>query len=224
VMRILVVEDERRIADFIVRGLKEEHYAVDVAYDGEKGLYLAEINPYDLMIFDLMLQNHNGVDMCRRLRENKINTPILMLTARNSVKDKVSGLNAGADDYLTKPFSFEELLARVKVLLRRQQGEKTPILKIGNIELNQLSHEVTLSAKAVVLTAKEYSLLEYMMLNQNQVISRSMISEHVWNESFDSMTNVIDVHIKNLRNKIDKGTKKKLIRTIRGAGYMLKNA
>jgi heavy metal response regulator len=222
-MRILVVEDEKRIADFIARGLKEEHYAVDVAYDGEEGLYLAEINTYDLMIFDIMLPIHDGVEMCRKLRQKKINTPILMLTARAAVKDKVTGLNAGADDYLTKPFSFEELLARVKVLLRRPTANKTSVVKIADLELNQLNHEVKRTGKMIILTSKEFSLLEYFMLNTGQVISRSMISEHVWNEQFDSMTNVIDVHIRNLRNKIDEGFKKKLIQTLRGSGYMLKN-
>jgi len=223
-MRILVVEDEKRIADFIARGLKEEHYAIDIAYDGEQGLYLAEINPYDLMIFDIMLPKYEGVDMCRQLRSKKNNTPILMLTARAAVKDKVTGLNAGADDYLTKPFSFEELLARVKVLLRRPTTNKTSVLKVADLELNQLNHEVKRMGKMMVLTAKEFALLEYFMLNSAQVISRSMISEHVWNEQFDSMTNVIDVHIRNLRNKIDGGFKKKLIHTLRGSGYMLKNA
>ncbi len=223
-MRILVVEDEKRIADFIARGLKEEHYAVDIAYDGEQGLYLAEINPYDLMIFDIMLPKYEGVDMCRQLRSKKINTPILMLTARAAVKDKVTGLNAGADDYLTKPFSFEELLARVKVLLRRPAATKTSVLKVADLELNQLNHEVRRTGKMMVLTAKEFALLEYLMLNAGQVISRSMISEHVWNEQFDSMTNVIDVHIRNLRNKVDDGFKKKLIHTLRGSGYMLKNS
>ena len=222
-MRILVVEDEKRIADFIARGLKEEQYAVDIAYDGEQGLYLAEINPYDLMIFDIMLPKYEGVDMCRQLRSKKINTPILMLTARAAVKDKVTGLNAGADDYLTKPFSFEELLAKVKVLLRRPTVNKTSVLKAADLELNQLNHEVKRAGKPIILTAKEFTLLEYLMLNAGQVISRSMISEHVWNEQFDSMTNVIDVHIRNLRNKIDNGFKKELIHTLRGSGYMLKN-
>ena len=222
-MRILIVEDEKRIADFIARGLKEEHYAVDVAYDGEEGLYLADINPYDLMIFDIMLPKHDGIAMCRQLRAKKINTPILMLTARAAVKDKVSGLNSGADDYLTKPFSFEELLARVKVLLRRQNNEKTSVLKVADLELNQLNHEAQRAGKKIILTSKEYGLLEYLMVNEGQIISRWMISEHVWNEKFDSMTNVIDVHIRNLRTKIDNGFKKKLIHTIRGSGYILRN-
>lgn len=223
-MRILVVEDEKRIADFIARGLKEEHYAVDVAYDGEEGLYLADINPYDLMVFDIMLPKQDGIAMCKELRGKKVNTPILMLTARAAVKDKVSGLNSGADDYLTKPFSFEELLARVKVLLRRQNNEKTSVLKVADLELNQLNHEAQRGGKKIVLTSKEYSLLEYLLLNKGQVISRWMISEHVWNEQFDSMTNVIDVHIRNLRTKIDNGFKRKLIHTIRGSGYILKSA
>ena len=147
-----------------------------------------------------------------------------MLTARAAVKDKVTGLNAGADDYLTKPFSFEELLARVKVLLRRPTANKTSVLKVADLELNQLNHEVKRAGKMMVLTAKEFALLEYLMLNAGQVISRSMISEHVWNEQFDSMSNVIDVHVRNLRNKIDDGFKKKLIHTLRGSGYMLKNS
>jgi two-component system, OmpR family, copper resistance phosphate regulon response regulator CusR len=220
-MRVLVVEDERRIADFIVRGLKEERFAVDVAYDGEQGMYLAEINPYDVMIFDVMLPKQNGIAMCRELRKKKINTPILILTARNALEDKVSGLNEGADDYLTKPFSFEELLARVRVLLRRSHDDKTPVLKVADLELNQLKHEVKRAGKLIPLTAKEYMLLQYLMLNANQVISRPMISEHVWNEEFDSMTNVIDVHINYLRQKVDKGYKNKLIKTVRGAGYIL---
>ena len=222
-MRILIVEDEKRIADFIARGLKEEHYAVDVAYDGEEGLYLADINPYDLMIFDIMLPKQDGITICRQLRAKKINTPILILTARAAVKDKVSGLNSGADDYLTKPFSFEELLARVKVLLRRQNNEKTSVLKVADLELNQLNHEAQRAGKKIILTSKEYGLLEYLMVNEGQIISRWMISEHVWNEKFDSMTNVIDVHIRNLRTKIDNGFKKKLIHTIRGSGYILRN-
>lgn len=222
-MRILVVEDEKRIADFIVRGLKEEHYAVDKAYDAESGLYLAEINTYDLMIFDIMLPDSDGITMCRHLRGKKINAPILMLTARAAIKDKVMGLNAGADDYLTKPFSFEELLARVKVLLRRPYPNKTSVLTAGDLELNQLSHEVKRMGKMIILTAKEFALLEYLMLHAGQVISRSMISEHVWNEQFDSMTNVIDVHVRNLRNKMDDGFKKKLIHTMRGSGYVLKD-
>ena len=222
-MRILVVEDERRIAGFISRGLKEEDYAVDIAYDGKQGSYLAEINPYDLIILDIMLPTYEGVEICRHLRAKKINVPILMLTARGAVKDKVTGFNAGADDYLTKPFHFEELLARVKVLLRRPVTSKTSVLKVDGLELNQLSHEAKRSGKTIALRSKEFILLEYLMLNAGEVISRAMISEHVWDEQFDSMSNVIDVHVRNLRNKIDDGFKDKLIHTMRGSGYILKS-
>ncbi|MDE1920023.1 MAG: response regulator transcription factor [Candidatus Omnitrophica bacterium] len=222
-MRILVVEDEKSIAAFLARGLKEEKFAVDVAYDGEEGMYLAQINSYDVMIFDIMLPKKDGVAMCRELRAKKINTPILMLTARNAVEDKINGLNSGADDYLTKPFSFGELLARVRVLLKRPTDNKTSVLKVEDLELNQLTFEVKRGRKPLKLNAKEYMLLQYLMLNAGHVISRTMISEHVWNEEFDSMTNVIDVYIAYLRRKIDRSFKKKLIRTIRGAGYMLGN-
>lgn len=221
-MRILLVEDETKIASFIERGLKEHHYAVDVAYDGEEGLFLAEINPYDLILLDIMLPKKDGVTICRELREQKINAPILMLTARDAVKDKVSGLNAGADDYLTKPFSFSELLARIRALLRRERQEKADVIKIADLELNILNHQVTRGKKEIPLTNKEYGLLEYMMLNANQIVTRTMISEHVWKESFNSFTNVIDVHIRYLRNKIDKDSKQKLIHTVRGTGYILK--
>ena len=221
-MKILVVEDEKRIASFIERGLKEEKYAVDVAYDGEEGAYLADINTYDLMVLDIMLPKKDGVAICRDLRQKKNTTPILMLTARNTVKDKVSGLNAGADDYLPKPFAFEEFLARVKALLRRTGEHKDPLLKLADLTLNQITHEIKRNDKAIILTSKEYALLEYFMLHPGQVITRTMISEHVWNEDFDSLTNVIDVYIKFLRNKIDKGFKHKLIHTLRGRGYMLK--
>lgn len=221
-MRILLVEDEKKIASFIERGLKERHYAVDVAQDGEEGLYLAEINPYDLILLDIMLPKKDGVAICRALRDQKNNTPILMLTARDAVKDKVSGLNAGADDYLTKPFSFSELLARIRALLRRERQEKVDTIKISDLELNMLNHRVKRGNRDIPLTNKEYGLLEYLMLNANQIVTRTMISEHVWKESFNSFTNVIDVHIRYLRNKIDKDSKEKLIHTVRGTGYILK--
>ncbi|MDE2222831.1 MAG: response regulator transcription factor [Candidatus Omnitrophica bacterium] len=220
-MRILVVEDEKSIASFLARGLKEEKFAVDVAYDGEEGMYLAEINAYDVMIFDIMLPKKDGIAMCQELRARKINTPILMLTARNAVEDKIDGLNSGADDYLTKPFSFGELLARLRVLLKRTTGNKTSVLKVDDLQLNQLTYEVQRDGRPIKLNTKEFMLLQYLMLNAGHVISRTMISEHVWNEEFDSMTNIIDVYIAYLRRKIDKGFRKKLIRTVRGAGYML---
>jgi len=216
------VEDEEKIASFIKRGLKEERYVVDLAYDGEKGLFSAEVNRYDLIIIDIMLPKKDGISLCRELRAKKIDVPILMLTAKDKVGDKVSGLDAGADDYLTKPFAFEEFLARVKALLRRKRIDKTATLKAADLELDQLTHKVKRAGKEIILTSKEYALLEYFMLNTSQVITRTMISEHVWNEDFDSFTNVIDVYVSYLRNKIDKNFKKQLIHTIRGTGYILK--
>ena len=220
-MRILLIEDEKKIASFIKRGLKEEHYTVDAAYDGEKGLFLANTSLYDLIILDIMLPNKNGLDICREIRRVKIDVPILFLSAKNGLNDKIFGLDAGADDYLTKPFAFEELLARIRALLRRKGDNKTTTLSIADLTLDQLSHKVMRSAKEISLTSKEYSLLEYLMLNAEHVVTRTMISEHVWNEDFDSFSNVIDVYVKYLRNKIDKGFPKQLIYSIRGSGYIL---
>ncbi len=221
-MRILLVEDEERIASFVARGLKEAHYVVDTAGDGEKGLFMAEVNEFDLIILDILLPKKDGISICRELRGKGIDTPILMLSAKDSADDKVRGLNFGADDYLAKPFVFKELLARVQALLRRKIPNKGGVLVIGGLELNQLTHKVTRQGKEIELTSKEYALLEYMMLNPGKVITRTMISEHVWHESFDSFTNVIDVYMNYLRNKIDKGFKKALIHTIRGSGYIFK--
>ena len=221
-MRILLVEDEVRIASFIARGLKEAHYVVDVARDGEEGLFKAEVNEYDLLILDIMLPLKDGISLCKELRGKGFNLPILMLSAKDTAEDKVRGLNFGADDYLAKPFVFKELLARVQALLRRQKPSKGTILKVADLELNQLTHEVKRQGKIIELTSKEYILLEYLMVNTGKVITRTMISEHVWHEEFDSMTNVIDVFVKYLRNKIDQGFKKPLIHTIRGSGYCLK--
>lgn len=221
-MRILLVEDEKRLASFIQRGLKEEHFAVDIAYDAEKAMEMVSINPYDLMILDVMLPEKDGLTLCREFRAKKINVPILMLTAKSGVKDRVAGLNTGADDYLGKPFEFEELLARIQALLRRNRNDKTTLLKTGDLELDQLTHKVHRSGKEIELTSKEYALLEYFMLHAGQTVTRTMISEHVWNESFDTFTNVIDVYVNYLRNKIDKGFDKPLIQTLRGTGYILK--
>jgi heavy metal response regulator len=220
-MRILLVEDEERIASFVARGLKEAHYVVDVASDGEKGLFMAEINEYDLLILDIMLPKKDGISVCRELRGKKIGVPVLMLSAKDTTNDKVRGLNVGADDYLAKPFAFKELLARVQALLRRRTPDKGGILTVGDLELNQLTHKVSRQGKDIDLTSKEYTLLEYMMSNAGEVITRTMISEHVWHEDFDSFTNVIDVYMNYLRNKIDKGFKKPLIRTVRGSGYII---
>ena len=221
-MRILLVEDEKKIASFVHRGLREERYAVDVADDGAEGLYLSEMNPYDLIILDVMLPKMDGISLCREIRARRVETPVLMLTARNDLSDKVRGLDAGADDYLTKPFAFDELLARIRALLRRHRNEKGVELAVGDLEMNQVTREVRRAGQLISLTSKEYALLRYLMLNANQVITRTMISEHVWNEDFDSFTNVIDVYIKYLRNKIDQGFPEKLIQTVRGTGYVLK--
>jgi heavy metal response regulator len=221
-LRILLVEDERKAATFIERGLKEEYYTVDVVSDGEEGVYMAEVNSYDLIILDLILPKKSGMEVCTELRKKKIDTPILMLTARDRTEDKVLGLDAGADDYLTKPFAFEELLARVRALIRRKNSGNSSILKIEDLELNQITHCVRRAGREIPLTMKEYGLLEYLMLNAGHTVTRTMIFEHVWNESFDTFTNVTDVYINYLRNKIDKGFEKKLIHTLRGVGYSLK--
>ena len=221
-MRILLVEDEIKMASFIERGLKEEDYVVDVANDGEKALFQAEINPYDLIILDVILPVKDGITVCRELRSKKINVPVLMLTSKDRVRDKVLGLNSGADDYLAKPFAFEELLARISALLRRNKQDKTGILKVADLEIDQLRHKITRAGKEIQLTSKEFALLEYLMLNATHVVTRTMISEHVWHEDFDSFTNVIDVYMNFLRNKVDKGHKKQLIHTIHGKGYVLK--
>jgi len=221
-LRILLVEDEIKMASFIERGLKAEDYVVDVANDGEKALFQAEINPYDLIILDVILPVKDGITVCRELRSKKINVPVLMLTSKDRVRDKVLGLNSGADDYLAKPFAFEELLARISALLRRNKQDKTGILKIADLEMDQLKHKVTRAGREIQLTSKEFALLEYLMLNATHVVTRTMISEHVWHEDFDSFTNVIDVYMNFLRNKVDKGHKKQLIHTIHGKGYVLK--
>ena len=221
-MRILVVEDEKKLARFIRRGLKEKNYAVDVAHDGNEGLFLAEMNPYDLIILDIILPYKDGISICRELRKKNNDVPILILTARGHVEDKITGLDAGADDYLAKPFAFGELLARVRALIRRKQNVKTTTLKIADLELDQLTHKVTRSGKTIELTSTEYSLLEYLMLNANQVVTRTMISEHVWNDDFDTFSNVINVYVNYLRKKVDNEFEKKLIHSIRGTGYILK--
>jgi len=223
-MRILIVEDEKKVAGFIKKGLEEETYAVDVAFDGEEGLYLGETNQYDLVILDLMLPKLNGLEVLTRLREKKLNTPILLLTAKDSVEDKVTGLNKGADDYLTKPFAFSELLARVRSLLRRGQTETKTLLQVGDLSLDLVSHKVWRDGEEIELTGKEYSLLEYFMRNVDKVLTRTMIAEHVWDYNFDTFTNVIDVYVNHLRKKIDKNHERKLLHTLRGVGYVMKES
>jgi len=221
-MRILVVEDEKKIANFIKRGLKEEGYAVDAAEDGEQGYFMATTQDYDLIVLDLMLPKIDGLTLCRKLRGEKVPSSILILTAKDTVKDKVSGLDSGADEYITKPFAFEEFLARVRVLLRKREGSASTKLTAGELSLDLVTHKVSRGGKEIELTAKEYALLEYFMRNAGSCVTRTMISEHVWDMNFDSFTNVIDVYVNYLRKKLDSGPGKKLIQTVRGRGYILK--
>jgi DNA-binding response OmpR family regulator len=221
-MRILVVEDEAKVASFIRRALEEESYAVDVCADGARGLDLARAGCYDLMILDLMLPGMPGLEVLKALRKEQVAAPVLILTARSELDQKVKGLDAGADDYLTKPFAIEELLARVRVLLRRGSGEAAGVLQVDDLVLNPATREVTRGGKRIELTAKEYALLEYLMRNAGRVLTRPMIAEHVWNLDFDTFTNVIDVYVNYLRNKIDRGQERKLLQTVRGSGYTLK--
>ena len=220
-MRILVIEDEKKVANFIKKGLEEEHYAVDTAYDGEAGLFMAETNEYDLIVLDLMIPKIDGLEVLKRIRGNKINVPVLVLTAKATVEDIVKGLDTGCDDYLTKPFEFVEFLARIRALLRREKIEKEPILKVADLTLSLVTHKVMRRGKEIELTSKEYALLEYFMRNPEKVLTRTMISEHVWDYHFDSLTNVVDVYVNYLRKKIDKDFEPKLIHTIRGVGYIL---
>ncbi len=221
-MRVLVVEDEKKIAEFVRRGLREEGYAVDVAHDGNQAHFLATTQDYDLIILDLMIPGMDGISLCRRLRDDKIASPILILTVKDSVKDKVLGLDSGANDYLTKPFAFQELLARCRALMRKYEVSAPAKILVSDLELDLLSHEIRRGGAAISLTAKEFALLEFLMRNEGKVVTRTMISEHVWDIHFDPMTNVIDVYINRLREKIDRGFKKPLIQTIRGRGYVLK--
>src|SRR5215213_9753758 len=220
-MRILLVEDEEKVARFVERGLVAERFAVDVAADGVSGLELADTYNYDLMILDLMLPRMEGSEVLRRVRLSNRNIPILVLTARDAVADKVEHFEAGADDYLTKPFAFAELLVRVKALLRRGPVSRASVLRVGDLELDRLSQQVRRAGQRIELTAKEYALLEYLMAYAGRVLSRTMIIEHVWDESFDGLTNIVDVYVRHLRNKIDTTHERKLIHTVRGVGYMI---
>jgi DNA-binding response OmpR family regulator len=220
-VRILLVEDESRVAAFIARGLREQAYAVDGASDGEQALYLASVHQYDLIILDVMLPVKDGYTVCRELRAAAFRGPILMLTARDAIDDRVAGLDSGADDYLTKPFDFKELLARLRALLRRATDLRPPVARVADLALDTASHMVERAGKAVSLTAKEYALLEYLVLNQGRVVGREQIAQHVWDESFDPFSNVIDVYVKRLRAKLDAGHQPRLIHTRRGEGYLL---
>jgi DNA-binding response OmpR family regulator len=220
-MRILVIEDDRRLSGIIKRGLVEEGYAVDTVFDGEEGQYFAENTSYDLILLDIMLPKKDGLQVCRDLRLKKVNIPILMLTARDTVDDKVMGLDAGADDYLVKPFAFNELLARIRALLRRESISKTPKLNVGDLEMDTLTRDFSYKGKLIELTNKEYIILEYFMRHPNMVISRTMLENHAWDYEFDSISNLIDVYIRKLRRKIG-GDGDSPIQTVRGAGYRLR--
>jgi len=222
-MRILLVEDESKVARFIARGLSADRFAVDTAADGQNALDLAGAYHYDLIILDLMLPGITGTEILRRLRSRDTNVPVLVLSARDALADKVGHLELGADDYLTKPFAFAELLVRVKALLRRGPVNRASVIRVGDLELDRLSRRVTRGGRPIDLTAKEYSLLEYLMANAGRVLSRSMIIEHVWDQSFDGVFSIVDVYLGRLRSKIDQSSDQKLIRTVRGVGYSISN-
>ena len=221
-MRVLVIEDETKVGSFIKRALEEESYAVDLCEDGAKGLDMALATDYDLLVIDVMLPSMSGLDVVKNVRHERIHTPVLILSAQSQIDQRVKGLDAGADDYLTKPFAIDELLARVRALLRRGATDSPGILQVDDLLLNPATRDVTRGGQRIELTLKEYALLEYLMRHAGRVLTRPMISEHVWNQDFDTFTNVIDVYVNYLRNKIDRGRTKKLIHTIRGSGYMLK--
>jgi two-component system, OmpR family, copper resistance phosphate regulon response regulator CusR len=220
-MRILLVEDEEKVSRFVARGLTSERFAVDVARDGKSGWELAQTYQYDLAILDLLLPGLTGSEVLHRIRKTKSQVPVLILTARDSLGDKVEHFEAGADDYLAKPFAFAELLVRVKALLRRGPATRASVLRVGDLELDRLSQQVRRAGKRVELTAKEYGVLEYLMANTGRVLSRTMILEHVWDQSFDGATNIVDVYVRHLRTKVDDVHEHKLIRTIRGQGYVI---
>jgi two-component system, OmpR family, copper resistance phosphate regulon response regulator CusR len=220
-LRVLLVEDEARMASVIAKGLREQSYAVDVAAEGEHARYLAAVNPYDIVILDVMLPGEDGYAICRALRGSGLNAPILMLTALDAVDDRVAGLDSGADDYLTKPFDFKELLARLRALLRRPANVRAQTLRIDDLAIDTGSHTAQRGGRSVILTAKEYALLEFLALNENRVVGREQIAEHVWDESFDPLSNVIDVYVKRLRAKLDRIPGRRLIHTRRGEGYIL---
>jgi len=218
-MRLLLIEDERKVADVVARGLRAERFAVDVAHDGTSGWDMASSVDYDLIILDLMLPGLNGTELLRRLRRKDGKAAVLVLTARDGTGDKVENFEAGADDYLTKPFAFAELLVRVKALLRRPPVSRDHSLRVADLEVDRLTQQVRRAGKRIELTAKEYSLLEYLASHAGRVLSRTMIIEHVWDESFEGLTNIVDVYVRHLREKVDEPFGRKLIRTVRGAGY-----
>ena len=223
-MRILIVEDDRKLAEFAARGLRAESFAVDVAADGREGQSCIESVQYDLLILDLMLPHISGTELLRLVRRSYPSLPVLVLTARDATEDKVRHFEAGADDYLTKPFDFAELVVRVKALLRRTPVERTDVILISNLELNRLTHHVSRGGQSIELTSKEYALLEYLLSSPSRVFSRTMILEHVWDQSFEGVTNIVDVYVRHLRRKVDDPFPIKLIHTVRGVGYCVREA
>jgi len=222
-MRILLVEDDMKIASFVMKGLREAGYAVDHAADGEDGLHLARTEPYDAAVIDIMLPKLDGLTLIAELRREEITTPIIILSAKGSVDDRIRGLQKGSDDYLTKPFAFSELLARIQALIRRASGTSEPTrLRLGDLSVDLLTREVEREGQSIDLQPLEFSLLEYLLRNAGKVVSKTMIMEHVWDYNFDPMTNVVEARICRLRDKVDKGFRNKLIHTVRGVGYVLK--
>jgi two-component system copper resistance phosphate regulon response regulator CusR len=220
-MRILVIEDEKKVAEFVAIGLRDQRYAVDVSHDGQGGWEMAQAFDYDLVILDLMLPGLDGTEVLRRIRKNNRQMPILILTASSGTAEKVANFEAGADDYLTKPFAFEELLVRVKALFRRGTVDRSNVLHIGDLEIDRVNQQVRQGGKRVELTSKEYGLLEYLASNAGRVLSRTMIMEHVWDDSFEGLTNIVDVYVRHLRSKVDNTPSRSVIRTVRGVGYTM---
>ncbi len=220
-MRILLVEDDRQHAAIIARGLRKHAFAVDVASDGDEALFLAQTNEYDVLVLDVMLPKRDGFDVCRKLREGGSDVPVMMLTARDAVEDRIAGLETGADDYLTKPFDFAEFIARIRALLRRPRRYEAPVLRVGDLSIDTGARTARRRDREIVLTSKEFALLEFLARNAGRVVGRAEISEHVWDNSYDAFSNVIDVFIRRLRRKVDDGEEQRLLHTRRGAGYVL---
>jgi len=221
-MRILLVEDNRRLSMSLKLSLVDDGYAVDTAYDGIEGQELAEMTPYDVIILDIMLPKRDGYEVCKELRQQRVNTPILMLTARDAIEDRVKGLDSGADDYLVKPFAIAELHARLRALLRREAPDKTGIITVADLSIEPATHYVVKNGVRIELTAKEYSLLEYLLRNPNRLVTREMAQNHVWSYDYDGASNVVDVYIRRLRRKVDEPFEIKLIETVRGVGYRIR--